>query len=721
MFKMTSVAQSPAEKTSPGAPHSLQRLHGGGAPRAHSIRSRLTLIYHSVALLIVGMTWAGGMSYEFYRERVRVQQHLESQAVMPAANATAAITFSDAAAAGEVLSALRFLNTVRWAVILDADYQRLAAYGEMPPDLADWRQSLHGQAVAIDLDTIRVSQVISYDNKRVGTLLIEGSLDELNRHFLTTVSVSLLIIMLVVILGNRLFDRLSRAITDPINALIKVSRSVSETGDFRRRVEIRNRDELGQLSADFNGMLASLEDRENALRAELEERTRVQAKLDNLAHFDQVTNLPNRHYFSRRLQLAIEKSTNFSESVGLFFIDLDNFKYVNDTLGHQAGDRLLAEVGKRLSRALRANDVVARIGGDEFAVILEKPGEDTPQRIAAKIIESLHNPILLEGQEVVISASIGIAICPQDTSDQRTLVRYADAAMYSAKEAGKNRWAFYSEDMSVRNSQRLEMETQLRRGIAGGEFILFYQPIVHAVTQEVVSAEALVRWQHPERGIVSPAEFIALAEENGLIIPLGDTIFATACRQIRQWELSGIDVPRIAINVSGRQLEDPLFVSRLLTTMHEIGCSASQLSIELTESTLMTRHERIMSALEQLRAAGLSIAIDDFGTGYSSMAYLKNFPVSKLKIDRSFINDVTEDPQDMAITAAMIALGRGLNMHVVAEGVESAEQATLLRSLGCSSLQGYHFSRPLPAAEFLEFCAARRPVLTHTNVKTDVT
>jgi EAL domain-containing protein (putative c-di-GMP-specific phosphodiesterase class I) len=194
-----------------------------------------------------------------------------------------------------------------------------------------------------------------------------------------------------------------------------------------------------------------------------------------------------------------------------------------------------------------------------------------------------------------------------------------------------------------------------------------------------------------------------------------------SCRQIRQWELSGIDVPRIAINVSGRQLEDPLFVSRLLTTMHEIGCSASQLSIELTESTLMTRHERIMSALEQLRAAGLSIAIDDFGTGYSSMAYLKNFPVSKLKIDRSFINDVTEDPQDMAITAAMIALGRGLNMHVVAEGVESAEQATLLRSLGCSSLQGYHFSRPLPAAEFLEFCAARRPVLTHTNVKTDVT
>ena len=298
MFKMTSVAQSPAEKTSPGAPHSLQRLHGGGAPRAHSIRSRLTLIYHSVALLIVGMTWAGGMSYEFYRERVRVQQHLESQAVMLAANATAAITFSDAAAAGEVLSALRFLNTVRWAVILDADYQRLAAYGEMPPDLADWRQSLHGQAVAIDLDTIRVSQVISYDNKRVGTLLIEGSLDELNRHFLTTVSVSLLIIMLVVILGNRLFDRLSRAITDPINALIKVSRSVSETGDFRRRVEIRNRDELGQLSADFNGMLASLEDRENALRAELEERTRVQAKLDNLAHFDQVTNLPNRGSFS---------------------------------------------------------------------------------------------------------------------------------------------------------------------------------------------------------------------------------------------------------------------------------------------------------------------------------------------------------------------------------------------------------------------------------------
>jgi diguanylate cyclase (GGDEF)-like protein len=380
------------------------------------------------------------------------------------------------------------------------------------------------------------------------------------------------------------------------------------------------------------------------------------------------------------------------------FIDLDNFKTVNDTLGHDTGDELLRLVSKRLSSTLRFGDVLCRIGGDEFAIILENVAQaSVASMIAEKCLASLAHPMSIDGNAIHVSASIGISTYPDDAKDVHELLKYADTAMYYAKNSGKNAYRIFVRTMQGEAQKRFTMDNNLRRALERDEFKLHYQPQIDLNTGSITGVEALLRWVHPELGMINPADFIPIAEDTGLIVPIGNWVLREACRQMKQWHDEGMDQLCVAINLSGRQLKEPDFVASVLQAVAETGISPKRVELELTESMLMDAESTIVDKLYALRSEGIELTIDDFGTGYSSMSYLKTFPINCLKIDRTFVRDLPHNREDAAITRAIIALAKTLKMHVVAEGIENAEQGQFLRASGCHKSQGYFYSKPLPA------------------------
>jgi diguanylate cyclase (GGDEF)-like protein/PAS domain S-box-containing protein len=423
-------------------------------------------------------------------------------------------------------------------------------------------------------------------------------------------------------------------------------------------------------------------------------------KLHDLAHHDPLTGLPNRLLLNARLDHTLQHAGRDGTHVAVLFLDLDNFKKINDSLGHPVGDYLLQQVAKRLLVCVREEDTVARLGGDELTIVL---GSMRDARFAAKvaqqILDALSESFQLERQEVFVSASIGISIFPQDGRDSTALLKNADAAMYVAKNEGRNRYHFYAEELTIRASKSLALETHLHRALEREEFLLHFQPQVSLQSGKIVGMEALVRWQHPEIGLVSPAEFIPLAEENGLIGAIGKWVLRTACAQAKAWQNNGLSPVRISVNLSGRQLEQANIVKEVHDALKDTGLDPAYLELELTESAVMKRAEHAAKALDGLRALGTTIAIDDFGTGYSSLSYLKRFSVDRLKIDRSFVRDIPQDPNDVALARAIVALAKSLDLSVVAEGVETEAQRDLLTSIRCDEMQGYLFSPPRPASE----------------------
>ena len=414
-----------------------------------------------------------------------------------------------------------------------------------------------------------------------------------------------------------------------------------------------------------------------------------------------------RHFLDRELLRARRQE----RLVALLFLDLDGFKRVNDTLGHSAGDFLLQAVARRLKEKLRDGDFVARpaldesglhfarLGGDEFTVVLpDLEDRQTIETVAQRVQIMLSRPFQVGDQPVTVTASIGIAIFPEDGDDAATLLKHADTAMYHAKDQGRNNWQLYRKALTNEAVKWLALENDMRRGLERNEFLLFYQPQV-LVDGTIVGVEALIRWRHPDHGLVSPADFIPVAEESGLIIPLGEWVIRTACLQLRAWQQRGVRVPRVAVNVSARQARAANFIGGVAAIIDETGISAGELELELTESILMDREARRIEGLVHLRGLGVHFAIDDFGTGYSSLSYVKRFPISQLKIDQSFVRGLPHDSNDAGITAAIIAMARSLDLDVIAEGVETHAQLEFLQQAGCRKLQGYLFSRPLPADE----------------------
>jgi len=442
----------------------------------------------------------------------------------------------------------------------------------------------------------------------------------------------------------------------------------------------------------------------------LQQRRRAEDRVRHIAFHDDLTSLPNRLMLIQRLDQALSRHRRAGSHLAILYIDLDRFKVINESLGHEVGDALLHQVADRLQSQSREGDTVARIGGDEFAVLVENQGKiEDISFCARRLVEQLSIPYRLGNKDCHVTLSIGISVFPSDGSDSQALLKAAEVAMYRAKQMGRNNYQYYLPAMNVHTVERLELESDLSHALERGEFLLYYQPKVEIKTGMITGTEALLRWNHPLRGLVPPMDFISLAEETGLIVPIGEWVLATACAQNKLWQDQGLAKLGIAVNLSARQFGDSQLLPKLTRIIQASGIDPSSLELEITESVVMSHGQSAVAVLEQLKSIGVQIAIDDFGTGYSSLGYLKHFPIDTIKVDRSFIRDIPADSGDMKIARAIIAMAHALRLKVVAEGVENAQQLQFLRVQHCDAAQGYFLYRPLPADEVADVLKINRP------------
>ncbi len=445
--------------------------------------------------------------------------------------------------------------------------------------------------------------------------------------------------------------------------------------------------------------------------------TNLLQQVEHQANHDGLTSLPNRSLLADRIQQAIHRCHRNKEQVAVIFVDLDNFKFINDSLGHEFGDELLRTIAERLRGCIRASDTVARHGGDEFVIIIsDVAAEHFAAAIATQIREAIARPVTIKGHEMSVTCSIGISIFPKDGNDEQTLVKNADVAMYRAKELGRDNFQFYSEELNARSMARMTMERHLRRALDKNEFTLHYQPKVSLSSGLISGMEALLRWQSPELGMVSPADFIPLAEETGLIGPIGEWVLRTACAQNRALLDSGLPPMRVAVNVSALQFKNANLTEVIARVLRETGLEPHSLELEITESAVIHNVDKMITTLGELKEMGIDLAMDDFGSGYASLYYLKQFPFDKLKIDCPFVRDITSNPNSSAIARTVIAMAHSLHLKVVAEGVETEGQLRYLRNHGCDEMQGYYFSRPVPAADFARLLRSGRALSLETDV-----
>ena len=459
---------------------------------------------------------------------------------------------------------------------------------------------------------------------------------------------------------------------------------------------------------------------------DITERQKFEDRIRELAYFDSLTGLPNRESFMMHVDQSIKSASRHKHELAALFLDLDNFKRINDTLGHTIGDLLLKAIAERLQECLRSSDIVghdtdyvttnmvSRFGGDEFTMLLtEIHNSDVAAIVSQRVMESLMRPLNLAGHEVVVTPTIGIAVFPEDGNNSEVLFRNADTAMYAAKRNGKNQFQFYNKAMNANAKERLTMESQLRNALEHKELQLHYQPQMELDTGRVVGVEALLRWQNKKLGNVPPDTFIPIAEDSGLIIPIGEWVLHTACTQLKAWQDTGVPIVRVAVNISVRQFMHPRFFELIKQVIEDTGLDPESLELEITESLLMQDVETAIHLLRELKAIGIQLAIDDFGTGYSSLSYLKRYPIDRLKVDKAFVQDITTNFQDAAITKAVIAMGNNMDLRVIAEGVETEDQLNYLIDKQCHEVQGYYLSKPIPAHEVCLFIEA------HNNTQQD--
>ncbi|MBI5918626.1 MAG: EAL domain-containing protein [Nitrosomonadales bacterium] len=485
--------------------------------------------------------------------------------------------------------------------------------------------------------------------------------------------------------------------------------SITQQGYWRG--EIEDKDKSGRVYPKWMSINAVKNEQGEvthyiSIASDITERKEAEHNIQMLAFHDVLTGLPNRTLMRDRLEQMIAAAHRDSGQLSLLFLDLDRFKYVNDSMGHTVGDKLLQSVARRLLECVREGDTVARIGGDEFIVLLREANKDGAARVASKIIQVLAEPFEIETVQIVTHTSIGVCVYPDNASDSDTLIKNADVAMYRAKDEGRNNFQFFAEEMNFRATHIFLMEKDLRGALEQKQFLLHYQPQVDLASGLVCGAEALIRWRHPEKGFISPAEFIPVAEETGQIVAIGEWVLRTACAQLAEWRRLGLPVFPVAVNLSIRQLLQPALVNLVSEVLAETGLAPGDLELEITEGIMMGDTKSALAFLAKMHEMGVQLSIDDFGTGFSSLNYLKNLPVDKLKIDQSFVRDIETDTSDAAIVRSIISLGHRLELQVIAEGVETLEELDFLRIRGCDQIQGYYFSRPLPADEFERFLSS---------------
>ncbi len=529
-----------------------------------------------------------------------------------------------------------------------------------------------------------------FDPTQIDRLLAE-------RRSATIQLAALQIVLSVLVLLGLLYWRL----LSPVQRLKRQASEIASRADVAP-VQWDRGDELGQLGLHLNDVHAQIDELFGQLEAQ-------KAELEKIALHDTLTGLPNRTLFRELARAAVSSAERDKGKLALLFVDLDRFKAVNDTHGHAAGDALLVTLAQRLRSELRASDVVCRHSGDEFIVLLHDAHQwDEVAATADRLLAAMELPALVQGRELGVSASIGVALYPDDATDPETLVRYADSAMYAAKHLGRARYSFYRAEFNSQLVATQQLEQELRDALARNEFILHYQPQVDAGTGELVGCEALIRWLHPQRGLVPPLQFITVAEQCGLIGELGAWTVRSACAQMQAWKAAGLDFGSVAVNVSALEFRSHRLVEVIMQAMADFGIEAHELEIELTESVLMTDTDTTQRIVQRLHDLGLPLAVDDFGTGYSSLSYLKRLRPKKIKIDRSFVRDLPHDDDDRVLVQAIVQLAKAMGICVVAEGVETEDQRALLHRIGCDTLQGYLISRPQPAAGFADFTKTRK-------------
>lgn len=593
------------------------------------------------------------LAVEYFTLRERLVDELREQASIISENSLASLLFMDEVSAKQVLKTLSSSPDIDAAALYAKDGRLFAQYllkGNVLSHQNPVKSSL--MSPRQQLNSTEIWQIIFSEGEVVGVIYIKANLKQLHQQLLWYFLTTALVLIATVSVAYVIFRKLQKAV------------------------------ELAEKRVDF------------------------------VKGYDPITNLSNRHAFNQAFHKRLLTASEKNEKLGLLLMDLDSFRVINDSLGHHIGDHVLRMVTQRLQLTLSKGEVIYRVGGDEFAMIVEPLDHlDQPTRmqfLISQFVMALSQPFDLYAERVYLGLSAGASIYPQHGTDTMTLFKAADAALYRAKKLGKNQFQIFSPEMHENSKTRLTLETELREALQKKQFELHYQPQVDLMTGELIGAEALVRWRHPERGLVSPLSFIPIAEETGLIIGIGAWVMRTACEQLHDWQSAGLKPIRVSVNLSGYQFSDPSLLDAIADILLETDINPDQLEIEITESVLMDNVEDTINRLKGIRSMGVHLAIDDFGTGYSSLSYLKRFPVERIKIDRSFVQDIPGDSDDVAITEATINMAKGLRIEVVAEGVETTDQVNFLREHRCQIAQGYYFSKPVEAKQMTEIIKTGR-------------
>jgi diguanylate cyclase (GGDEF)-like protein len=674
--------------------------------RHTTIRRQITTLGLALTALVLTGFAVGMMLHEAANRRQSLEASMTTEAEIVGRNSSAAVTFANEEEANELLASLAASPDVLQARIFLPDGRTLGRYtaenasGDChdlrPASVHSWDLRWCGAAVY---------RPILLHGKVVGTVAMEVGLTSTYRALAGTIVVSLALAAVAFFLSIPLWRRVAARVSEPLTRLVELTDRVSHEQDFGLRASAGGSHEVDALASGFNQMMSQLQQRDDRLNHELHQRRQAEVRLNDLAYFDPVTGLHNRHYFLERIDAAVERASREQGRCALIYIDLDGFKQVNDTLGHDRGDELLKEVGRRLTETLRRSDGVCRLGGDEFAVIIDDDSRiEQVEIVCGKLVEELAASYhLSDHRDAQVSASIGACLFPDDADDRDSMMRHADSAMYRAKERGKNRYWLYHAGGSEPQSRRQQLELALDGAHARGEMNLVYQPQVllppaHApegTAPVVFGFEALLRWRHPTLGLISPVEFIPMAEASGAIEPIGEWVLRESCARLVQWRRLHPHL-QMSVNLSARQLASDDAITRLIELLADSGLPAGAVELELTESLLVDRTDLMLGRLGRLRDAGFGLAIDDFGTGYSSLAYLDSFPITTLKIDRAFVRKLGGNTtHGDAIARAIVAIGSAIGADVIAEGIETPVQAQALRQLGCRRGQGYLYAAPL--------------------------
>lgn len=684
------------------------------------IGAKLTAIILSVSgvALLAGLTVF--TLIQMREARVALENSAMAQARLMALYAEVPLQFNDPKAIVDILSRTE-LPSLKQATVFDRDNKVYASYQRIEQKLTaipDIRTIVAAGGMVVDSKSLQIVQAIEHEHEHFGYLYLNVSLDQLQREvsqrFWLMSGVAAALLFLSWILGQLLQKTISR----PILRLTALARRIGETQDYSARASFKGDDEIASLSRSFNLMLDAIHERElardhaeDALRESKKNLESAVQELQYLANYDSLTELPNRALCMDRIANAVFRAAREQRKAAVVFLDLDHFKEINDSLGHAVGDELLKAASRRLQSCIRRGDTLARLGGDEFLIVLEDLNEElNVVSVMQKIIDAFAHPFHFGGYTVTTTVSIGTCTYPQDGTDVQTLMRNADAAMYKAKELGRNTYQYYQPEMNALSLRRLSLVNDLRDAQHNGQLLLHFQPQIDSDSCRIIGVEALIRWQHPTLGPISPVEFIPVAETSGMIVNIGLWVINSAAVQLAQWRKQGYDKLRMAINLSAVQFRQHDLPEQISSVMQRFHIPHECIELEITESMLMRDVEGAIVMMKRLKSMGFRLAIDDFGTGYSSLNYLRKFPLDALKVDRSFVDEVTTDAEDTAITLAILSMAKNLRLTVIAEGVETREQFHFLVENGCDEVQGYLFSPPLPAEQLTQLLLTELPL-----------